>query len=806
MRLKTIAPLFVIIILMVASCQEQDATSTPFPSVTAKVIPSATPVPPTLTPVPEASGRLSATVVPTEAARENLAPIVNDEGGVVNITGVVTYTNLFFTTGVASPLVILEDQAGFVDRNEEFLMPVESQTLGQITSDFFTSPFSYNLSLPIEPQGSLRDVDHDGDQDTGVQVFAVAYWNNVFGDPFLEERDLGGGGWSTAYVSTRISEKADLEREIIGGKFVVFAPDENQGFPGSFGPDGRLFTEDDPVVILPQGYTVVDMDTDPFTFDRSRDQVIDLYEPKGTALVDYSELSYTEAFDSLVEQLKKEYAFTEYKGIDWDALHATLRPRFEMADSSEDADAYRAALRDFALSIPDGHVAGPVLVDEILEAIGGGIGIAIRELDDGRVLVNFLLEGGPADTNGIQLGAEILTINGRNMNEYISSTFSHFGPYSTEHKKRLDQQLFATRFPEGTEVVIEFLNPEEISPRTTKLQAVAEFESYSFWFRNAERDGFELPVEYDLLEDGKGYVQVFSFLDNDLLTVQLWERMIRAMNENGVPALIIDMRQNAGGRGSLADNMAAYFFDEPLVLGNHGTYDEDRGEFYFNPLYEDHFFLPAEELRYHGDLAVLVGADCASACEFFSYDLTLQDRATIIGHTPTAGLGGSVERVAMPEDEEFRFTQGRAVDPDGDIHIEGIGIVPNLRVPVTESAALGQGDPVLETAISFLSGYVEGGTVALGDEISSALAADTKIRYVLALSEGDVVSIVLQGSTDMILSFYDEQGNLLGTREGRQASLEELEIPFDLTLIIEVAAVEGAGADEFTLRILDIGE
>jgi len=73
------------------------------------------------------------------------AEIVNDEGGAVVVSGEVTYTNSFFTTGVAAPMVILEDQAGFVDRNENFVLPPESQTLGQITSDFYTSPFSSPL-------------------------------------------------------------------------------------------------------------------------------------------------------------------------------------------------------------------------------------------------------------------------------------------------------------------------------------------------------------------------------------------------------------------------------------------------------------------------------------------------------------------------------------------------------------------------------------------------------------------------------------------------------------------------------------
>ena len=61
----------------------------------------------------------SLTVTPVSLAQDEAPPadIVNDEGGPVSITGEVPYTNPFFTLGVAAPLVILEDQAGFVDRN-----------------------------------------------------------------------------------------------------------------------------------------------------------------------------------------------------------------------------------------------------------------------------------------------------------------------------------------------------------------------------------------------------------------------------------------------------------------------------------------------------------------------------------------------------------------------------------------------------------------------------------------------------------------------------------------------------------------
>lgn len=748
------------------------------------------------------------------------AEIVNDEGGPVAITGSVTYTNPFFTAGVASPLIIIEDQAGFVDRNKGFVMSQASQTIGQITSDFFTSPFTYSLALPIEPQGEYRDVSNGQADSAGVQIFAIAYWTNIWGDPFLEERDLFGGGWSTAYASTRITPNPNEEGEVIGGRYIVYAPDDKQGFPAGFGPDGKLFTGDEPIVLLPQGYTIVDMDTDPFTFDRTRRAVIDLIEGEASQVSDFSALSYTEAFDAMIAKMRNEYAFTENKGIDWDAKIEEFRPRFEEAEANGDARAYQLALRDFAWSIPDGHVSGPFnsIIDLFVQETDGGLGMAVRELDDGRVIANFILPGGPAASAGIQLRAEILEINGVPIADAVSATQPWSLPFSTDHVLRLQQLRYVTRFPVNTDVEITYKNPGADEPETVTLRTVAERQSFSFSSFNVGLTGVELPVEYRILDSGLGYVKIYSFFDNEVLTIQLWERMIQAMNQQGVPGIIIDMRQNGGGNGFLADQMAAYFFNEPLVLGNSGYFSDDTGDFFFDPNRVRRFYLPAENLRYNGPVAVLVGPNCASACEFFSYDMTLQDRAAIVGQYPTAGLGGSVEQFFMPENESFQFTIGRAVNADGEIHIEGIGVVPTVRVPVNENTLFATNDVILQAAVDYLTGVstvdvetVEGGEIALGDSVEGELAAGVRVVYVFtAPDEGVTVDIVVGDASnllDTVLRIYSASGELLAENDdlepGRTigsgflgASLDPGEV-----IILEVAGFEDAEEGAFTLSI-----
>ncbi len=636
------------------------------------------------------------------------AQIVNDEGGPVSVTGSLAYTNGYFTAGADEPLIILEDEAGFVDRNHGFIFPEKSQVLGQITSDFYTSPFTYSIELPIEPGATLKDVDHNGKTDPGVMIYAVAYWTNTWGDAYLEQRDLQGGGWSGAYASTHIDQNPSAHGEVIGGKYIVYAPDGNEGFPSGFGDDKKLFTDDDPIVTLPQGYTVVDMDTNPFTFDRSRHPVIDLIEGEGAQQADFSSMSYTDAFKGMVDMFRKKYAYTELKGIDWDAKEAEFLPQFEEADKNSDSVAYRHALRDFLWTIPDGHVNAPADNTEFSQATAGGLGMAIRKLDDGRVVVNFLSPDGPAAQAGIQLKAQILGMNSKPIEQAIEATVPWSSPFSSDHFRLLQQLRYVTRFPVGTSVQVKYMNPGDTVTQSATMTAVEENASFRFSSFNKGLTGLELPMSYSVLDSGFISIKIYSFEDSARLTIQLWERIIKILNDNQVPAVIIDMRQNGGGSGFLADQMAAYFFSDALDIGNVASYDDSLGQFYIDPNVEEKFFPPPENLRFNGKVAVLIGPNCASACEHFTRDMTFENRAAIVGQYPTAGLGGGVTTYLMPENIQLQYPVVRAVDAQGNIIIEGTGIAPTIQVPVDETTVFSDGDPILDYAVNALKNELGG--------------------------------------------------------------------------------------------------
>lgn len=755
------------------------------------------------------------------------ADIVNDESGVEVITGILTVTNRNIPIVFEEPLLLLEDQAGYVDDNIDYEFPVESQVFGQFIGDFFTQEeVPYRMPLPLVPGGNSRDVDNDDLREAGVQIYQVGLWANHYGDQFIEYLD--GHGWSSSYSSAETSIDPRKLYEYIGGNILIYAPDDQQSFPAGFGEDGLIFTEDDPIVSVPAGYTAVNMDTEPFTFDRSNEVTFDLFEQETIAPHDFSDLGYAAAFDELIEVARNEYAFTEFKEMDWDALHEQFRPRFEEAQENDDFDAYLFALRDFAWSIPDSHVAVSTppgvntLTQDFLDNTAGGLGLSPVELDDGRIVINFLLEGGPAAEAGIELGAELLAINGTPIEEAIENAVAYSAPFSAPHYERLQRLRYSVRFPADSEVELTYRNPEAEDAETVTLQTVDERESFSFssFFRGFEAS--DPPVTFDFLDSGYAYVKVNSFGGRETLMIGLWEYFLEQVRAQNAQGIIIDNRTNGGGFSSIGRRMAAYFFEEEIDVYYSQSYNPIIDEFF----YDERFpatIQPEEDqpLYYGGPLVVLVGPGCASACEFFTYNFIQEDRATTVGHYPTGGLAGGHPPLTMPGNVNFALPASRPVDLDGEtIIIEGEGIAPDVVVPVNEETAFSDEDVILEAAVAYLDDLLtadieEGGELALGDEVTGTLTPGTRVQYSFTIPANTPINVYLDATNDDIdtylrlLSADGEQ--VLAENDDIESgvtnsALEGLSTGSDFPVIIEVGTFEDAGEGDYTLRVIEAEE
>ncbi|WP_448544150.1 S41 family peptidase [Roseiflexus sp.] len=672
-----------VIALALAACGVAPTGSPPaaaLPVEGATVVKPPAVSPPAATPTPPPT--------PSPAARSSA-------GGVEVISGEFEYTNDIITVYYVEHAVGLVDLYGFVTRDEEWELPVDSQVLGPLTIDTEQQRGTFRLLLPARPIGTMVDVDNDSQRDTGVQVFVAAYWPNLYGGPFSEGDDRSLG-WP-AYLASTVNDPENND-EVTGGKLVVWAPDDAQQFPTDFGADGLLFTDDDPVGPLPAGYSVIDLDRRPFAIERDREVQVTLYEPPDAAIKDFSDLSYTKAFDAMFSKVRAEYAFNGIPGKapDWDSLYAELAPRVAEAERQADRRAFFDALFDFAYAFRDGHVgvSSPLSGDLFRERASGGYGFAIRELDDGRALVVFVTRNGPADRAGMQVGAELLAFNGTPVKEAIAAVEPLSGPFSTDFALRYQQARYLLRAPVGTSAQVTFANPRR-APQTVTLRAVEERDSFLATSIYEERNPAALPVEFEQRSSGVGYIRINANYDDLNLLIRLFERALKTFDDLDVPGIIIDMRQNNGGAPL---GLAGFLTDQEIIIGQDEYYSERTGR--FEPEGPVDKILPNQNQYRFDKIVLLVGQACFSACEYESYGFSKVPGVIVVGETPTAGVYAEVSRgqYVLPDGIFLQIPTGRTVLPDGTPLLEGVGVVPTIRVPVTAETVLSDRDVVLERA------------------------------------------------------------------------------------------------------------
>ncbi len=641
---------------------------------------------------------------PTEPVAEEPVVAVPPVSPLTNVTGSFTVTNGYvIDTYCVEHVAMLTDLSAFVKRDKEMEIAASSQVLGPMDIDIEALGGSYTMNLPVRPGGLLNDLDNDANEETGVQVFATEYNCNIYGDVFFQGDDAYWG-WPSYLGSVKIDP--DNNDEIVGGKILVWSPDDDQEFPTGFGADGLLFTTDDPVGPIAGGWSVVDLDQSPFAISQPETADLTLYEPPDSAIKDFSELSYTDAFEAMFEFVSTNYAFNgvEGKEPDWDAAYAATAPRVEKAEADSDQEAFYFAIRDFLLYFNDGHVGSSdpngFATEEFNTQTEGGYGFSIRELDDGRVLTIFLTEGGPAAAAGMQVGAQVTEFNGKPIKDAIGEIVPIWVmPLSTDFALRYQQARYLLRAPVGTEATVTFINPGG-QPQTVSLTTVPERESFSrtsVYFNIP--DYYLVPVESRLITEGNaeiGYILVNANYDDLNLLVRLFERALKEFEAREVEGIIIDMRYNNGGAPM---GLAGFLTGEDIVIGQSEYYSDLTGK--FEPEGIPDKIIPNENQYEFNKIVLLVNQTCYSACEWESYGFSQVPNAIVVGEFPTGGVFAEVSRgqIALPDDITVQIPTGRTIMTDGSIFLEGVGVQPTLRVPTDETTVFRTDDFVLEYGI-----------------------------------------------------------------------------------------------------------
>lgn len=276
----------------------------------------------------------------------------------------------------------------------------------------------------------------------------------------------------------------------------------------------------------------------------------------------------------------------------------------------------------------------------------GGLGAYVsKNKDTGDIVIVNPFKNSPAEKSGIKAGDILLEIGG----ESVAG-------------KELDYAVGLMKGEAGTTVKLKLRRDNK------------EFEV------DVVREMVDVPtVAHKILNDEDiGYIYVATF---DKVTLEQFNEALADIESKGCKGLIIDIRDNGGGRLDTVVAMANRILSDGMIM-----YTETRNGI------DEKFTADAKE-SYKKPMAVLINGYSASSSEVFAG--AMQDRkvATIVG---TKSFGKGVVQSIIPlqgiaDGSAVKLTTSKYYIPSGK-NIDGIGITPDIEVEYDKDKSEKVGD------------------------------------------------------------------------------------------------------------------
>ena len=365
--------------------------------------------------------------------------------------------------------------------------------------------------------------------------------------------------------------------------------------------------------------------------------------------------------------VRDNYVRDNYNGVDWEAK---CEEYAVLAESVDNQEAYWDLMAAFIHELGDNHsrfVQPDRFAAEFdLPSEGSGrpwAGMSIWPAkEDEQLMIWYVCDFGAAAAAGLQRGDVILAINGGAVERGAAGfdrTAINLALYANENSATLTVQ----RGPD--------VEPEEIE---------LEFGSAGGC------DGWQV----GLLSEAPriGYIRVPDFggdSDTNIFAA------IQRLEENGaLDGLILDIRHNPGGN---SDKDIAIFTKGEF--GKVGSLRSDATQ----TIYRIRGPVRWNETT---PLAVLIDGNSHSAADYFPAAMKLSGRATLVG-MPSAGNTEGIISFNLADKSLIRLAVSTLVLPDGNT-FEGIGIIPDIMVPLGDWGLRDVPDVQLRAAYEALAG------------------------------------------------------------------------------------------------------
>ncbi|MFA5528481.1 MAG: S41 family peptidase [Peptostreptococcales bacterium] len=342
-------------------------------------------------------------------------------------------------------------------------------------------------------------------------------------------------------------------------------------------------------------------------------------------------------------------------------------------------------------------------LDDFVDTVSGeysGVGIVLTEKNNQCVILSAM-PNGPAKAAGILPDDVIWEIDGQDVSQRTTTEIAN--------------QL---RGEEGTKVTL--------GVKRNHSNDIIRFE--------LTRKKIQiLSVNYEVLENDIGYIQVTSF-DND--TGKEFEKALTNLRSQGIKSLILDLRDNGGGYVAEAVKVADMIVPEGPIM-----FYENKGQF----IESEHSDSPQIDIP----VAVLANRGSASASEIVIGAIQDTKSGTIIG-TRTYGKGSAQTTTNLLNGGGMKITIAHFLTPNKNV-IHEVGITPDIIVEngLADAAALDKVGP--------LAAMLEEKKPSLGDTGLNVYGAQQRLAL-LGYEDHKITGILDEDTFQAIMAYQASRG------------------------------------------------
>ncbi|NOK57587.1 MAG: PDZ domain-containing protein [Chloroflexi bacterium AL-W] len=376
----------------------------------------------------------------------------------------------------------------------------------------------------------------------------------------------------------------------------------------------------------------------------------------------------SEVFTQVWELIRDRYVYSDYRGLDWNAVREEFAPRVAAAATTEE---FYTLMYELIDRLGDEHtrfVSPREVADEQARFNGelsyGGIGASVRAVSEGG-LITQLANGGPAEEAGLQIRDIIVQVEGIDFND--PTAFGPGGPLSE------------VRGIPGTYVNLSILSPDGAIREVPVVRRIIESEAFS-------------SVKAQLLPGTQiGLLTIDTFFV-DALDQRVREQLETLTEDQTLEGLIIDVRGNGGGRVDLMLATIGLFVDGGSIGNTAGRNRSSELTVPSGTLMPQFANVP---------MVVLTGSETVSAAEMFAAGLQVLDRARTVG-TASAGNTENLLSHELVDGSRLWLAELAYQLPNGEL-IEGRGVQPDIEVDTEWWRYTPSEDPQIQAALDTLS-------------------------------------------------------------------------------------------------------